>query len=44
MLVTRGVMMVIVRVVLPVPSVGEKSGDGRTGIRSRKTADRRRGL
>lgn len=36
--------MVIVRVVLPVPSVGEKSGDGRTGIRSRKTADRRRGL
>ena len=30
--------------VLPVPSVGEETGDGRSRIRSRKTADGRGGL
>lgn len=37
-------MMVVVRWVLPVPSVGEETGDGRSGIGSRKTADGGGGL
>lgn len=37
-------MRVVVVIILPVPSGGKKSGNGRTSTRTRNTTDRRGGL